>query len=310
MALALGCSPSAMSKLYELANVGSERKRGWYEVINPNGCDILKELREAPLNLSKELSGVALGANIKVSDDGQERFLGLAYADRAVNLFNAWNGHITKLYIFVEQPSLLWNMNADEIKQKAALEAEENQAALDSAETVEERAIVQEKIEKKAEKKARKPSFVNTGDRRYKGHKPEWVAERLGDYVHVWTWHKLEGLAIVDKNNAVLASCQNLAGVIEWLNRNAEAKQVRSIESRYKSSEDIEMVEEIKPVATPAKLELKAPAPVLTPQGYIYGDPDNPEYFDYLNNPYVSAWEQANREANVRKWQSEKGIAS
>lgn len=233
IALNLGCSLSAMSNLYELANVGSERKRGWYEVINPNGCDILKELREAPLNLNKELSGVALGANIQVDDNGNKRYLGLAYADRAVNLFNAWNGHILKLYIFVEQPSLLWNMSADEIAQKAAKEAQENQSALDSAESPEERAIVVEKIEKKAEKKARKPSFVNTGDRLYKGHKPAWVAEKLGLYVHVWTWHKLEGLAIVDKQNAVISSFKNHAEIITWLNRNAEAKQVRTVESYY-----------------------------------------------------------------------------
>lgn len=232
LSLELGCSASSLSKLYEENQVGVKRIRGWYEVESPNNCDILSELKEAPSRLNKDLGGISIGIKLKVRKIGKEKAEYLpyiSYADKAKDDYEKWNGRIEKLYIWVEQPSLLWLMNADEIAAKAAKDAELLEDALEAAEDEMESA----KILKKAEKAPRKKTTVAGKDRLFTGLDKGWIAEQIALEVHKYTPYKLSGLAIVDNQENVVVSLPSYKELVIWLNQNASTKALRSEYSYY-----------------------------------------------------------------------------
>lgn len=238
IALELGCSESSLKSLYTENNVGAMRIKGWVEVINPNNCDILAELREAPLKLSKELGGFTIGIKLKVYKplEGKSEYLKPVYSDKAVEHYEKWNGRIEKLYIWVEQPSLLWLMNKDEIAAKR-LEIAKKEADSDEIEDVENEVSwnMPKSIEgeEKAEKKPRKKSFMTGKDRTDTQLNPDYIAEQMALEVHQFTPYKLSGLSILDDSDKLITELSGYKELVIWLNQNASKKAIRSVFSFY-----------------------------------------------------------------------------
>lgn len=238
LAMQLGCSESSMSKLYKDNHVGVKRMRGFVEVENPNNCDILAELREAPMRLNKELGGFTVGIKLKVFKPYAEKAVYLEhifYGESAIGAFKKWDGHIEKLYVFVEQPSLLWLMNEAEIAQKAALEAKEDTPTEDETETLE----VPKVEEEKTEKKERKKSLITGKDRAYVGLSPEFQSEQFQLETHMYTPYKLVGMTVTGADDSAIYTAQTGNDLVMWLNRNASKKAIRSQYSFYSGVEDM-----------------------------------------------------------------------
>lgn len=217
LTLELGCSKGTITKLFEVNNIGHQRIYAWHEVTRPNGCDIEKEIREAAYNLNKDMGGRAFALYLRYF--GQVEKLPLFYDDGMKAIFDKHNGRIANLQIRVEQPSLLWNMTADEIAHEATKQAKLASQALDSADSPEERAIVLEKLEKKAKERNRKPSMVAGCDETITGHNPDWLRKEIEQEMKDFSAYILKGLSIVNETTGeIITSLKGLKEVVVWLN--------------------------------------------------------------------------------------------
>jgi hypothetical protein len=257
LSLAIGTSESNLSKLYAEKNVAVKRMYGWVEILNANGADIEKELREAPGKLNSSLGGVAYAIDLTVFKNGKEEKLPYASVrdGKAKALFEKWDGRIVRMGIRVEQPSLLWLMSADEIKAKEATKQPEIEAIEGETEDL---ALEAEKGEKEAAdkpKKERKTSFIGGRDRVWRGHTPEFERDELEKEVRVCTPYRLEGFALLNEANEVIYSVKALKELVPWLNEHAGKKDMHKL------------TETEKPAQTPApKAEIvPVPAKTVTP---------------------------------------------
>ncbi len=218
LTLELGCSKASLSKLYEDNNIGHKRIYASVEVENANDCEIEKEIREAAFRLNKEIGGRAYAIYIRYH--GQTEKLPLFYGEDMVKAFHKYNGRIEKLFVLVEQPSLLWNMTTEEIEEKRANEAKAEAKLLKQAETEEERAEVVKTLERKTEKKERKPSFVAGRDELTTGHRMKFLREQIENEVKEdFSPYVLKGLSIVQEGTGeIVASLKGLKEVVVWLN--------------------------------------------------------------------------------------------
>lgn len=231
LALMLGCSVSSIKNLVKDNGIGSEEVYGWYEVENPNQADIRKELREAPYNFNRELGGRSVAISLRPVG---RKTLKLDYSP--VELFEQWDGRIEKLHIWIQQPSRLWVMTAQELDERAK-ESAAKQAENEAVEALTTGKTEAVETEAPKEKKTRKPSFVSGKDRVYTGHSFEYKHEQLALETHVYTPHTLQGLAVLAENGDVITKCESLAKVVEWLNQNASKTILRTVESYYKPTE-------------------------------------------------------------------------
>lgn len=258
LALELGTSESSMTKLYQQNNIGVKRMREWLTVLNPNGADIERELREAPNKLNATLGGVTVGFKMKVSSYGKDKWLDLVYTKNAKAAFANWDGRLIRMDIWVEQPSLLWPMNADEIEAKKAAKQPEIEAleaeAEDLAQGVEK---ASEKAEETAPKKERKERAVTGRDRIFRGHNPNFEQEQIAREIHKFTLYRMVGMSVLNDASEVIFSAKECKDFVPWLNVNASKTALRD-ESTYG------ILEVIKPAQAPAPKAEIAPAPAKT----------------------------------------------
>jgi uncharacterized protein with FMN-binding domain len=307
LALMLGCSVSSVKNLVKDNGIGSEEVYGWYEVENPNQADIRKELREAPYNFNRELGGRSVAISLRPVG---RKTLKLDYSP--VELFEQWDGRIEKLHIWIQQPSRLWVMTEQELNERAE-ERAAKEAVAEAIESSYQGKTEQAEVETPKEKKTRKPSFVSGKDRIYTGHSYDWKYEQLALETHLYTPHKLSGLAVLADNGEVVAKCESMAKLVEWLNQNAAKTMIRTVESYYNpTSELVETAPRVTEATEPPPVMLM-PKPSATPvqKGHVdYPlDPHSgEEYHDYLNNPYLGEWERENRKRQVEEWRKAKTL--
>lgn len=255
MAWELGCSESSLTNLYQENHIGTKEIYAWHEVVNPNGADIRKEIREAPYNLNKDIGGVAYGGVLHYWDYGILQKTKLLPSHELIAEFEKRNNKIEKLYLQVQQPSLLWNMTHEEIAEKRANEAKKAEQELAAAETDSEVKKAYAKLEKAQGKAApRKKSVVSGKDRLYTGLSPEFVRKEIEKEVSDFTKYALQGLVIVSEaTGEIIHSVKALREVVLWLNDYAaKAKEAP------------------KPATQPIVAPKPAPKPVVVQQAENY----------------------------------------
>lgn len=231
LSLLIGTSESNLGKLYAEKNVAVKRIYGWVEILNANGADIEKELREAPGKLNSSLGGIAYAIDLTVWKGGKEERLPYAAArdGSAKKLFEKWDGRIIRMGIRVEQPSLLWLMSAEEIEAKKAAKLPEIEAEEAETEDLAQGAEKGEKIAEEKPKKERKTSYIGGRDRVFRGHTPEFEREELAKEVRACTPYRLEGFALLNEANEVIYSVKALKDLVPWLNENADKKDMQKL---------------------------------------------------------------------------------
>lgn len=318
----LGCTDPVIDKVLDFANLKNVRQQEKVEFAAPK---TVKQFEYEWGKNQRDLRGKCWKGGILLRG-GNGAWTPIDDKDY-LETYAKHAGEILKVYMLIVTPSVQRPMTEAEItKRNEEREKEEVQV------------VTQVTVSKDNAPAERRSYRYQQWDK----HSYAFMYRQLQLLIHCFTPHALEGHVIVDKKGNGVASGK-LAELFAWLLENGAKTPTRKVKSFYGKgyNEERDLValqaladERIKalgiketwdfddsadnlpifaelPRQAPMNFELNKPAPMLTPHGYIYGSPDNPEYFDYLNNPYVSAWEQANREAKVKQWKEElKGIAS
>ncbi len=323
----LGCTDPVIDKLLDKANLASDKQT--VKVDIPKLPDTVKGMGYEWNRIQRDLHGKSWQGGFW--DTQAKAWIPFESYQDCVDTYSKFAGRISKAYMLVQTPSKQRPMTLAEIEKRneeralVALEAQEESAS--SLEVTPKTDTPKAASSAKSEKY----TYLKWDKHTYK-FLYSWV--RLA--THCFTPHALEGHSIKNKAGEIIFSGE-LDEIQAWLSANASEKQLRKVKSFYGKSydEDIDLaqlqaladerkamfgiVESVEfddlpedlpifaemPKQVVLNFELSKPAPIATNHGYVYGTPDNPEYYDYLNNPYVSAWEQANREANVKKWKAE-----
>jgi hypothetical protein len=241
--------------------------------------------------------------------------------------FAAYNGRISRVFFMLTTPSKQVPMNAfdlQELAEKQAKEASEKAAKqANTATPSEDKATEKQAVEKASEKQ----SYEYT---KWTQHSYGYSYAQLRNFVHSYTMHELKELKIVDKKGKELASGE-LEDLFQWALANAAAKPTRRMQSLLGKYEEESMVEleafaaaQLKRLGLSEIVEFEdsvedlpifAEVPVqksldfvpIKPKAVVVSVPQG-KYDDYLNNPYLGAWEKARREKDVQSWLAQEAI--